>query len=149
MIAIGSDHAGIEYKEKIKKILTDRGLQVHDVGPVTKESTDYPLWGHQVAQLVQDGVAVQGILICGTGIGMSMVANRHQGVRAAVCESVTAARLAREHNNANILCVGERITGWESVVDIVSAFLSSSFDGGERHARRVAQIDLQKGGGAA
>lgn len=148
MIAIGSDHAGIEYKEKIKKILTDMDQHVHDVGPVTRESTDYPVWGHQVAQLVQDGVAEKGILICGTGIGMSIVANRHPGVRAAVCESTTAARLARQHNNANVLCIGERLTGWEPVVDIVTVFLQTPFDGGERHVKRVAQIELSKGEGA-
>ena len=145
MIAIGSDHAGVEYKEKIKKLLTDQKLQVHDVGPVTKDSTDYPLWGHQVAQLVQDGVAETGILICGTGIGMAMTANRHPGVRAAACESTTAARLARLHNNANVLCLGERLTGWERVADIVDVFLKTAFDGGDRHTRRIGQIEQSKG----
>jgi len=119
---------------------------VHDVGPVTKDSTDYPLWGHQVAQLVEDGVAEFGVLICGTGIGMSMAANRHKGVRAAACESTTAARLARQHNNANVLCIGERLAGWERVVDIVTVFVTTQFDGGERHVRRVGLIDLDKGG---
>jgi ribose 5-phosphate isomerase B len=145
MIAIGSDHAGIEYKGMIKELLIQMNKEVHDVGPVTKESTDYPVWGHQVAQLVEDGVADMGILVCGTGVGMSMTANRHAKVRAAVCESSTTARLSRQHNDANILCLGERVTGWEKVVDIVTAFVSTPFDGGDRHIRRIKKIDSNTG----
>ncbi len=140
IIAIGSDHAGFDYKERIKQLLTTMGHDVRDYGPADASSTDYPDWGHAVAAAVSAGEAKTGILICGTGIGMSIVANKHKGVRAAVCESSTAARLARQHNDANVLAIGERITGWELAVDIVQAFLMTPFDGGERHRRRVGKI---------
>jgi len=139
MIALASDHAGFQYKEDIKKLLDELKLPYKDFGPSTGESTDYPDWGHIASDAVSRGECVQGILVCGTGIGMSIVANKHKGVRAAVCESVTAARLARQHNDANVLTIGERITGWEAVVDIVKVFFSTSFEGG-RHARRVGKI---------
>jgi ribose 5-phosphate isomerase B len=141
MIALGSDHAGFAYKEKVKELLKSLGQEYRDLGTDSASSTDYPDWSHRVASDVSSGNADKGILICGTGIGMSIAANRHKGVRAAVCESVTAARLSRAHNDANVLCIGERITGWESVVDIVRAFLATPFDGGERHARRIAKIE--------
>ena len=99
MIAIGSDHAGFDYKERIKELLRTLGEDVKDCGPADASPTDYPDWGHVVAQAVSRGEAARGILICGTGIGMSIVANRHTGVRAAACESVAAARLARQHND--------------------------------------------------
>ena len=139
MIALASDHAGFEYKEKLKNILTELKLEFKDFGTATAESTDYPDWGHKAAQAVSEGSCDRAILICGTGIGMSIVANKHKGVRAAACESVTAARLARQHNDANVLAIGGRITGWESVKDIVKTFLSTSFEEG-RHARRVEKI---------
>ena len=139
MIALASDHAGFEYKEKLKNILTELKLEFTDFGAATAESTDYPDWGHKAAQAVSEGSCDRAILICGTGIGMSIVANKHKGVRAAACESVTAARLARQHNDANVLAIGGRITGWESVKDIVKTFLSTSFEEG-RHARRVEKI---------
>ena len=139
MIALASDHAGFLYKQDIKKLLDELKLQYKDFGPSTGEPTDYPDWGHLASEAVSKGECEQGILICGTGIGMSIVANKHKGVRAAVCESVTAARLARQHNDANILAIGERITGWEAVVDIVKVFFSTSFEGG-RHAKRVDKI---------
>ena len=139
MIALASDHAGFQYKENIKKLLDELSLPYKDFGTTTDASTDYPDWGHKAAEAVSKGECDSGILVCGTGIGMSIVANKHKGVRAAVCESVTAARLARQHNNANILTVGERITGWEAVVDIVKVFFSTSFLGG-RHATRVGKI---------
>ena len=139
MIALASDHAGFEYKEKLKRVLDVLNLPFRDFGAPTNESTDYPDWGHKAAQAVSDGTCNRAILICGTGIGMSIVANKHKGVRAAACESVTAARLARQHNDANVLAIGVRITGWESVVDIVKTFVSTPFEGG-RHARRVEKI---------
>jgi len=142
MTAIGSDHAGVEFKEKIKTLLGSMGHDLRDLGTTGKESTDYPDWGHAVAEMVSSGKADRGVLICGTGIGMSIVANRHPGVRAAVCESATAARLARQHNDANILCIGERLTGWEQAADIVKVFFSTSFDGGERHVRRVGKMEI-------
>lgn len=139
MIALASDHAGFEYKESIKKLLDELKLAYADFGPATNDATDYPEWGHLASQAVSRGECESGILVCGTGIGMSIVANKHKGVRAAVCESVSAARLARQHNNANVLTIGERLTGWEAVADIVKVFVSTSFEGG-RHARRVDKI---------
>jgi ribose 5-phosphate isomerase B len=139
MIALASDHAGFEYKEKIKKLLDELQLPYRDFGPTTNARTDYPDWGHLASEAVSAGQCDRGILICGTGIGMSIVANKHAGVRAAACESVSAARLARQHNNANVLAIGQRLTGWDAVADIVKMFLSASFEGG-RHAERVAKI---------
>lgn len=140
MIAIGSDHAGFDYKERIKDLLRAAGEDVLDCGPTSSASTDYPDWGHAVAEAVSKHKAGRGILVCGTGIGMSIVANKHAGVRAAVCESVTSARLARQHNDANVLAIGERVIGWETAVDIVQTFLRTPFEGGERHQRRVDKI---------
>lgn len=139
MIALASDHAGFDYKENLKQLLSELGLEFKDFGAHSKDSTDYPDWAHQASNAIATGECDRGILICGTGIGMAIVANKHKGVRAAVCESVTAARLARQHNDANVLAVGERIMGWESVADIVRVFLSTSFVGG-RHTRRVEKI---------
>ena len=139
MIALASDHAGYQYKENIKKLLDEVNLSYQDFGPPTNASTDYPDWGHKASQAVSSGECERAILICGTGIGMSIVANKHIGVRAAACESVSAARLARQHNDANVLTVGERLIGWEALVDVVKTFLSTPFEGG-RHATRVEKI---------
>ena len=139
MIALASDHAGFEYKEQLKKLLDELQQPCRDFGPPTNAQTDYPDWGHIASEAVSTGQCDRGILVCGTGIGMSIVANKHKGVRAAACESVSAARLARQHNDANVLTLGERLIGWEAVVDIVKMFLSASFEGG-RHAERVAKI---------
>ncbi|HEY4612298.1 MAG TPA: ribose 5-phosphate isomerase B [Bacteroidota bacterium] len=139
MIALASDHAGYDYKERIKKLLDDMKLPYKDFGAGSHDSTDYPDWGHLASVSVSNGECERGILVCGTGIGMSIVANKHKGIRAAVCESVTAARLARQHNNANVLTIGERITGWESAADIVKTFLITPFEGG-RHQRRVEKV---------
>ena len=138
-VALASDHAGFEYKEQIKKLLEHLEVPYKDFGTFSAESTDYPDWAHKAAEAIVAGACDRGILICGTGIGMSIIANKHNGVRAAACESTTAARLSRQHNDANVLCVGERITGWESTADIVRTFLSTSFEGG-RHERRVRKI---------
>lgn len=139
MIALASDHAGFPYKERLKTLLDELRLPYKDFGTETAESTDYPDWAHKAAGAVESGECDRGILVCGTGIGMAIVANKHKGVRAAVCESVTAARLSRLHNNANVLTIGERITGWEAATDIVKTFLSTPFEGG-RHERRVNKI---------
>jgi ribose 5-phosphate isomerase B len=139
MIALASDHAGYEYKENLKKLLDEMKLPYRDFGAQSKDSTDYPDWGHKAAQAVSTGECDRGILVCGTGIGMSIVANKHKGVRAALCSSATAARLARQHNDANVLTVGERVMGWECVVDVVKTFLTTTFEGG-RHGRRVDKI---------
>lgn len=140
MIALGADHAGYEYKEKIKKLLRELGLEYQDFGTNSADSTDYPDYAHAVSQAVSSGKADRGILVCGTGIGMSIVANKHKGVRAAVCESVEAGRLARQHNNANVLTLGARITPWERAREIIKVFFSTDFEDEERHKRRVNKI---------
>jgi len=139
MIALGADHAGYEFKEKIKSVLKSLGLEYQDFGTDSPESTDYPDYAHKVAEAVSTNKAERGILVCGTGIGMSIVANKHNGVRAAAVESVEASRLSRQHNNANILCLGARITPWDKAQEIVKAFLTTPFEGG-RHQRRVEKI---------
>ena len=139
MLALASDHAGFEYKERIKTLLNGLNVPYQDFGTGSKDSTAYPDWGHRASEAVSSGRCDRAILVCGTGIGMSIVANKHRGIRAAVCESVTAARLSRLHNNANVLAIGERITGWEAVVDIITTFLSTSFEGG-RHEKRIEKI---------
>ncbi len=139
MIALGADHAGFEFKEKIKELLKSMNLPFEDFGTNSSESVDYPDFAHKVAQAVGSGKAAYGILVCGTGVGMSIVANKHNGVRAANVESVPAAKLAREHNNANILALGARITPWERAKDIIKAFFAAQFEGG-RHQRRVDKI---------
>ena len=139
MIALASDHASFPYKQKLKTLLDGLKVPYTDFGTESTDSTDYPDWGHKASAAIVGGECDRGIFVCGTGIGMSIVANKHKGIRAAVCESVTAARLARLHNDANVLTIGERITGWESVVDIVKTFLTTPFEGG-RHERRVNKI---------
>jgi ribose 5-phosphate isomerase B len=139
MIALGADHAGYEFKEKIKQLLTSLGYKFTDFGTSSPQSTDYPEYAQKVAEEVSGGKAEFGILVCGTGIGMSIVANKHKGVRAAVVESVLAAKLSREHNNANVLALGARITPWETAQEIIKTFLSTNFEGG-RHQRRIDKI---------
>lgn len=139
MIAIGSDHAGYEYKEKIKKLLNELGLPFKDFGTHSAESTDYPDYAHAVSQEISSGKAERGILVCGTGIGMSIAANKHPAVRAAVCESVAAAKLSRQHNDANILALGARITTWETAEQIIKTFFTTDFEGG-RHQLRIEKI---------
>jgi ribose 5-phosphate isomerase B len=140
MIAIGSDHAGFEYKERLKTLLDLLSLSYRDYGTLSSASVDYPDVAHTVSIDVAQGICEKGILICGTGIGMSIVANKHKGIRAAVCESVVAAQLARDHNDANILCFGERISPWETAAAMVQVFLSTPFSGGERHMCRIQKI---------
>jgi len=139
MIALASDHAGYEYKERIKKLLDEMGLPYEDFGTHTPESTDYPDYGHAASDAIASHRADRGILVCGSGIGMSMVSNKHSGVRAAMCESTEAARLARQHNDANVLTIGARLTPWSKAVEIIKVFLSTQFEGG-RHQRRVEKI---------
>jgi len=138
-IALGADHAGFDYKERIKELLKSLGYEFKDFGTFSTESTDYPDYAHLVAVAISTGGIERGILVCGTGIGMSITANKHNGVRAAVVESVEAARLSRQHNNANILCLGARITPWDRCIDIIKIFLTTDFEGG-RHERRVEKI---------
>jgi ribose 5-phosphate isomerase B len=140
MIAIGSDHAGFDYKERLKKLLEEIGKPFQDFGTSSPDSVDYPDFAHRVSIAVASGKCSSGILICGTGIGMSIVANKHKGIRAAVCESAASAKLSREHNDANILCFGARISSWETATDMVKVFLSTPFSGGERHMCRIQKI---------
>jgi ribose 5-phosphate isomerase B len=139
MIALGADHAGFAYKEQARTLLTSMGLQWKDFGTSAPDSVDYPDFAHAVSSAVGSGEFEYGLLICGTGIGMSIVANKHRGVRAAVVESVPSARLSRQHNNANILALGARIITWERAEEIIRVFFTTPFEGG-RHERRVNKI---------
>jgi ribose 5-phosphate isomerase B len=138
-IAIGSDHAGYDVKEAIKEQLVSLGYEVEDLGTHSTEAVDYPDFGYAVARFVAGESSGRGILVCGSGIGMSIVANKVAGVRAALAWSEELARLSREHNDANVLVIGARVTPPEALRGIVSAFLESEFIGG-RHAKRVAKI---------
>lgn len=138
-IAIGNDHTAVEMKQEIAAFLEARGIEVINLGTDGKESCDYPLYGEKVGRAVTDGTADLGIAICGTGIGISLAANKVRGVRAAVCSEPYSAKMAREHNNANVLCFGARVIGTELAKMIVDAWLSASFEGG-RHQRRVDMI---------
>ena len=139
-IALGSDHAGFEAKQALKTALEQGGHQVRDLGPEGTDSVDYPDYAEAVAREVADGEAERGILICATGIGMCIGANKVAGVRAAKCNDPEEARLSREHNNANVLCLGARILDGSVLTETAQAFLSTEFAGG-RHARRVAKLD--------
>lgn len=140
-IMIGSDHAGFGLKEMCKDFLGKRKEHVvTDIGVFSRESSDYPLIAHKVARGVASGQYRRGILICGSGIGMSMVANRYKGVRAALCCDLYSARLSRLHNDANILAMGERVLGAGLALEILSTFLETEFEGG-RHQARISQID--------
>jgi RpiB/LacA/LacB family sugar-phosphate isomerase len=139
MIAIASDHAGYLYKEKIKGILAELGLECKDFGIHSDHSADYPDEGHEAAEAVSAGTADRGILVCGSGIGMDIVANKSTGVRAALCLTEEMALLSRRHNDANILVVGERVTPWDTAEKIIRIWLSTPFEGG-RHQRRVDKI---------
>ncbi|MBA1432036.1 MAG: ribose 5-phosphate isomerase B [Epsilonproteobacteria bacterium] len=137
---IGTDHAGIELKDWTVALLREKGHEVEDFGPYTKDRVDYPDYAHKVATAVLADKESQGILICGSGIGMSMAANRHAGIRAALCHDAYTAMVAREHNDANILCFGERIVGKGVAESIIDAWLANGFEGG-RHIQRVAKIE--------
>ncbi|NPA17084.1 MAG: ribose 5-phosphate isomerase B [Aquificae bacterium] len=138
-VAVGSDHAGFEYKEIVKKHLEQKGYQVIDKGTYSTESVDYPVYGEAVARAVASGEADRGIVICGTGIGISIAANKVKGVRAALCTNEYMARMARKHNDANVLAFGARVLGIDVALGIVDEFFSTEFEGG-RHERRVNLI---------
>ena len=139
-IAIGSDHGGFEYKASIIKALQVKGYDVVDMGTYSPESCDYPIIAKKVARAVAKGDFEKGILVCGTGIGMSMAANKVKGIRAAVCGDTFSARATIAHNNANILCLGQRVVGEGLALDIVDIWLTTKFEGG-RHERRVNMIE--------
>ncbi|MEE9305793.1 MAG: ribose 5-phosphate isomerase B [bacterium] len=138
-IAIGSDHAGFELKEHLKRFLEAQGHPLEDCGTVDTQPVDYPDVAWKVAEAVAGGRCQVGILVCGTGLGMSITANKVPGIRAALCHDSYTARLAREHNDANVLAIGGRITGTGLAEEIATIFLTTPF-AGERHARRVAKI---------
>lgn len=140
MIAIGSDHGGYELKEFVKRHLIENGIEVKDYGVFNEDSVDYPDCARPVCKAVQNGEAERGILFCGTGIGISIAANKFKGIRAALCGDVYSAKMSSEHNNANIICLGGRVTGRELAFMIVDTWLSTPFAGG-RHADRIAKID--------
>ena len=139
-IIIGSDHAGFAAKEYVKELLAQRGLTVEDKGCYSEESVHYPLYAEAVARAVAAGEAHRGILVCGTGIGMSIAANKVKGVRAALCHDAFTAQACREHNDANILCLGARVLTLEQIKEIVEIWLDTEFLGG-RHAIRVAMLE--------
>ncbi len=139
-LAIGADHGGLELKQEVIKYLTTiKGIEVADLGTATKDSVDYPDYGKKVAEAVTNGSMDRGILICGTGIGMSIVANRYPKVRAALCHDHFTAQMSREHNDANILVMGERVIGKGVALEIVKTWLETEFAGG-RHQLRLNKI---------
>jgi ribose 5-phosphate isomerase B len=144
-IAIGSDHAGYEDKEKIKRQLEELGVEYEDVGTNSTESTDYPIYAKKVAEKVAKGEAEQGILVCGSGNGMQIAANKIKGIRAALAWNEETARLAREHNDSNVLSIPARMISPEEASKVVKSYLEAKFEGG-RHARRVEKIsELENG----
>jgi ribose 5-phosphate isomerase B len=138
-IAIGADHAGYEYKTVIAELLRNKGLEVKDFGTFTKESVDYPDFAHPVAEAVTNGEAGAGVLICGSANGVAIAANKHQGIRAAVCWQTEIAQLSRQHNNANIICIPARFVSTPQAEEMVNVFLNTAFEGG-RHEKRVNKI---------
>lgn len=138
-IAIGSDHAGLALKDEMVSLLRDMGADVTDMGTDTPESVDYPDFGDKVSSAVSKGEMDRGVLICGTGIGMSIVANKHRNVRAALCSEPFSARMSRLHNDANILVLGGRVVGSELAKDIARVWMETPFEGG-RHQRRLQKI---------
>lgn len=138
-IAIASDHAGFELKAALKSELTEQGFAALDLGTDSTASVDYPDFADRLAAALKDGRAKRGVLICGTGIGISIAANRHRHIRAALVHDVTSARLTRQHNNANVLCLGARLIGSDVAKDCLRVFLGTDFEGG-RHQNRVAKL---------
>lgn len=138
-LAIGSDHAGFNYKERLKQLLDKKGIAYKDFGTYSAESTDYPDFAHAVATAVESKEYTSGILVCGSANGVAITANKHQGIRAAICWTEELASLARRHNDANIVCIPERFIEFEVAERIVETFLSTEFEGG-RHATRVGKI---------
>ena len=147
IIAIGCDHAGYSLKEVIKKHFDEKNIKYVDFGTYGEDSVDYPVYAGKVSEAVQSGNCSLGILICGTGIGMSMAANKHKNIRAAVCTDVFSAQATRSHNDANICCLGSRVLQNESLAkDIADAFIFTDFSNDERHIRRVNMLNALDGG---
>lgn len=140
MIYIGSDHAGFRLKEEIKEYLTSSGFFFEDMGTHSEESCDYTYVAQNLCEKVVEDESNLGILICGTGVGMSMAANKKNGIRAACCSEPYSAKLTREHNNANVLCFGGRVIGFGLATELVNAFLTTPFSGEERHIARISRL---------
>lgn len=141
MIALGSDHGGWALKQEVMKHLDARGLEYKDYGTYSEDSCDYPVYGKAVAHAVADGECEKGIIICGTGIGISITANKVKGIRVALCGDCFSAEMTRLHNDANILAMGARVVGPGLALKIVDTFLDTPFSGDERHVRRIKQIE--------
>lgn len=141
MVAIGCDHGGFELKQEVLKFLEQKGIEYKDFGCYSTASVDYPEYARKVAHAILDGTCDKGILICGTGIGISIAANKIPGIRAALCTDCFCAQATREHNDANILAMGARVTGAGLALEIVKAFLETPFSNDERHIRRIQQIE--------
>ncbi len=139
-IALGADHAGYEYKDKLIACLSEQGYECVDCGTNGPESVDYPVYASKVCELVRSGECNFGILVCGTGIGMSIAANKHRGIRAALCNEPESTAMTRHHNNSNVLCLGARMIPFETALNLTNVFLTTEFDGG-RHERRVEMLD--------
>ncbi len=142
MISLGCDHGGFVLKEKVKKHLEEMGYEVKDCGTYSTESCDYPEFARAAANAVADGSCEKGIVICTTGIGVSITANKVRGIRCALCHDVTTARLTREHNDANMLSIGAGVIGENTAMDVVDTFLKTEFSHGERHQRRIDAIEI-------
>jgi len=140
-LGVASDHAGLELKRALVAELEKRGVSVRDFGTTTGDSCDYPDFAHAVGRAFEQNEIERALLVCGTGVGMSIAANRHPSVRAVVCSEPLSARMARAHNDANVLCIGARVVGPGTAIDILEAFLAAEFEGG-RHAGRVAKINI-------
>ncbi len=143
MIALASDHGGFHYKERCKTLLDELGLAWKDFGTTSDESVDYPDFAHAAAEAIQRGECDRGIFICGTGIGISLAANRHKGIRAAACQILEAARMSRLHNDANVLALGERLVDWPLAEKMIRLWLETPFEGG-RHERRIGKIEIEE-----
>jgi len=141
MIAIGCDHGGFELKQEIMKYLEDKGYEYKDFGTYTPDSCDYPVYAKKVAHAILDGECEKGILICGTGIGIGITANKIKGIRAALCHDVFSARATREHNDSNIVTLGARVVGPGLAINIVDTFLTTEFSNDERHINRIRQME--------
>ena len=141
-LGVASDHAGLELKRALVTELERQGVVVREFGTTTNDSCDYPDFAHAVGRAIENGEIERAILVCGTGVGMSIAANRHAAVRAVVCSEPLSARMSRQHNDANVLCIGARVVGAGTAIDIVDSFLEATFEGG-RHATRIEKINLE------
>lgn len=140
MIALGCDHAGFRLKRAVAEFLDKKNIRYKDFGTYSEESVDYPVYAEKVARAVADGECEKGLLFCGTGVGMSISANKTKGIRAACCSEAFSVEATRRHNDANVLCLGGRVVAPEKAIELVELFLTVPFSGEERHARRIAQI---------